>query len=120
MTRRVQLIRLVGSCLILLIGVVFCQLYSASQMNFLVHSAGLTGAELPAPCLFFSRYSMWLAVLPMVLFAGGVYRLLHKQTSPSSTAEVLSQLALVLAFVLVVTCILAWRLPTYFPVADII
>jgi hypothetical protein len=51
MSRRPQLIRLVGSCLCLLVGTVFCQQFSDYQFRALVFVAGIPSQELPALCI---------------------------------------------------------------------
>jgi len=109
MTRQVQLVRLVGACLLLVGAVIFCIEFSASQMAGLA-GAGLGVSRLPAACRFFATSSHWLLLAPPVLLAFGLQRLLRERAESVAT-EVVQQLAMVLAAALVLTCVLSWQAP---------
>jgi hypothetical protein len=117
MSRRPQLIRLVGSCLCLLVSGVFCQQFSDSQYRGLVFVAGIPSQELPALCMWLTRYSPIFLVLPPVVLFVGVIRLLRRREE-SAVVELLSQGVLVLSLILVVMCILAWQAPYLPPSGD--
>ncbi len=110
MSRRPQLIRLVGSCLCLLASAVFCHSFSGSQYHALVFGAGLAPQELPFVCVWLARYSAVLIGLPLVFVWFGMSRLLRSQ-GPSAVVELIAQTALVLALLLLIGCILAWQVP---------
>ena len=109
MTRQVQLVRLVGACLILLVGVVFCIEFSGYQVAGLA-GVGFQDARLPAACRFFARSAHWLLLAPPLLLAIGLHRLLRDRVA-SVSAEIAQQIALLLAALLVLACILAWQAP---------
>ena len=68
-------------------------------------------------CLWYLRYSPILLALPMLmLWLGAIWLLRHK--GPSGAVELINQVALVLAFVLIVTCILVWQVPYAIPVGE--
>lgn len=108
--RRVQLVRLVGGCLVLLTSVVFCLEFSRFQVAGLVSGAGYPLSRLPRSCTLFALYSQWLLLLPPLLLAIGIHRLLRERTE-SVRVEIVQQVALLLAAVLVLTCIVAWQVP---------
>jgi hypothetical protein len=110
MTRKTQLVRLVGACLCLLLGVVFCHQFSWFQLGAFVYGAGFEPEDLPLVCLWFARYSVVLLALPPLILWLGLSRLM-RSAKISTAVEVLSQLALVTALALVVACIIAWQLP---------
>lgn len=110
MSRRAQLVRLVGSNLSLLVSAVFCQQFSSFQFDSLVHGAGFPPQELPSICLWLVRYSPALLALPLLFLGIGVTGLL-KRDRPSGRVELVAQTALVLALVIVVGCILVWQQP---------
>jgi hypothetical protein len=115
--RRVQLIRLVGGCLTMLVAVVFCQMFSSSQYDALVFGAGILPEELPGMCLLFARSSQWLLLLPVVVLWIGI-RALVRDREQSTFVEVVAQTALLIALLLVAMCILAWQAP-YSPAAGL-
>lgn len=117
MSRRPQLVRLVGACLSLLIGTVFCQQFSRFQFNALVRGAGYPPEELPTLCIWFLRYTPMLMVLPLMMLWIGATLLLRRK-GPSGTVELCIQTALVLALVLIVVCILAWQVPYAPPLGE--
>lgn len=110
MTRRVQLVRLVGACLVLLVGVLFCLEFSRFQLAALAAGTGYPMARLPRACSFFAGSSHWLLLLPPLLLALGLRRLLRERAE-SVQVEVLQQAAVVLAVLLVLGCIVAWQVP---------
>ena len=110
MSRRAQLVRLVGSSLCLLVSAVFCHQFSSFQFNSLVHGAGFSPHDLPWMCLWLVRYSPALLVLPLLVLGLGITGLV-KRDRPSGAVELVAQTALVLALVIVVGCILVWQLP---------
>lgn len=109
MTRQVQLVRLVGACLLLVAAVVFCIEFSAAQVAGLA-GAGLGLSRLPGACRFFATSAHWLLLAPPLLLALGLHRLL-RQRAESVATEMVQQLALLLAAVLVLACVLAWQAP---------
>ncbi len=111
MQRRSLLVRLVGSNLCLVAGGLFCRVYGARQMETLALGGG-TGVVggVPAPAHLLTVVSPALILLPAILFALGL-RALLRGTEGVVVAEVLAQVALVLAFVVVVACLLVWQLP---------
>lgn len=117
MSRRPQLVRLVGSCLSMLVSAVFCQQFSNFQFDSLVRGAGFPPDELPTLCHWFLRYSPMLLALPMLMLWIGATVLLRRQ-GPSGVVELVAQVALVLAFIFVVVCILAWQVPYSIPVGE--
>lgn len=110
MNRRLQLIRLVGSSLCLLASILFCRQFSAFQFDALVFGAGVPPHRLPAACLWLTHYSPMLMVLPLAMLWVGAARLIRNPVE-SALAELLAQVALVLAFILLTVCILAWQVP---------
>ena len=118
MSRRSQLVRLVGSSLSLLVSAVFCQQFSSFQFNSLVHGAGFSPPQLPWLCLWLVRYSPALMALPLLFLWVGVAGLM-KRDGPSGTVELVAQTALVLALIIVVGCILVWQLPYASPPAEL-
>ena len=119
MTKRVQLIRLSGACLCLLVGVSFCHAFSSFQANAFVYGVGVDPRSLPTLCVLFVRWSMLLMLAPPALFAFGLARLM-KEPTPSPAAELCAAAALVLAILLVTVCILAWQVPYAVPVGDMV
>jgi hypothetical protein len=118
-TQKVQLIRLAGACLCLLVGVSFCHAFSNFQANAFVYGAGVDPRSLPTTCILFLRWSMLLMLAPPALFAVGLAKLM-KNPAPSPAAELCTAAALVLAILLVTACILAWQVPYAVPVGDMI
>lgn len=110
MSRRPQLIRLVGSCICLVVSSVFCQQFSEHQYRALVVVAGVEPQSLPDLCILLTRYAPLLLVIAPVVLLVGVTRLLRHRDE-SSTVELLSQGAFVLSLVLIVLCILVWQAP---------
>jgi hypothetical protein len=110
MSRRAQLVRLVGSSLCLLVSAVFCQQFSSFQFNALVDGAGFSAQDLPWLCLWLARYSPALLALPLLTLWLGITGLM-KREGPSGAVELVAQTALVLALIIVVGCILVWQLP---------
>jgi len=110
MSRRAQLVRLVGSSLCLLVSAVFCLQFSSFQYNSLVQGAGFSPQDLPWLCLWLVRYSPALLALPLLVLWLGVTGLMRRD-GPSGTVELVAQTALVLALIIVVGCILVWQLP---------
>jgi hypothetical protein len=108
--RQVQLVRLVGACLVLLSSIAFCLEFSRFQIAGLVSGAGYPMARLPRACTLFALHSQWLLLLPPVLLAIGIRRLLRERTE-SVQVEIVNQIALLLAAILFLTCIVAWQLP---------
>jgi len=115
--RRIQLVRLVGSCLALLIAVVFCHQFSNFQLHNFVFGAGFPLSHLPLSCRLLAVYSSWLLVLPPVILMVGTRRLLRERTA-SVTVEMLQLVTLLLALTLVVGCILLWQIPYTLPAGD--
>jgi hypothetical protein len=115
--RRVQLVRLVGGCLTMLVAVVFCQMFSSYQYDALVFGAGILPEELPGMCLLFARSSQWLLLLPVVVLWIGI-RALVRDREQSTLVEVVAQTAVLVALLLVAMCILAWQAP-YSPAAGV-
>lgn len=109
MSRQLQLVRLVGACLILLAAVVFCIEFSGYQVAALA-GVGIGGLRLPAICRFFAGTSHWILLAPPLLLAIGLQRLLRERTE-SVGAEIVQQLAVVLAVILILGCIVAWQIP---------
>lgn len=116
--RRLQLVRLVGSCLGLLIGVVFCHQFSTYQIQNFVYGAGIPASHLPAMCRWFATSSTWLLLLPPAILWVGTRRLLKSQTQ-SPAVELFNQLTLLLTVTLVLGCILAWQVPYAVPVGEV-
>jgi hypothetical protein len=114
MSRRPQLVRLIGSCLSLLVGALFCQQFSRFQFDALVQGAGFPQEDLTILCNWFLSYSPILLALPMLMLWLGLV-LLFRSQGPSGMVELCAQVALVLAFILVVICILAWQVPYAIP-----
>jgi hypothetical protein len=109
-TRRIQLVRLIGSCLVLLAAVFFSHEFSTMQLDAFVYGAGYPIDDLPSVCIWFARYSTWALLLPPVFAWAGIRRLVRDR-HPSTAVELLSQVTLLLALGLVLGCILAWQLP---------
>jgi len=116
--RRIQLVRLVGSCLALLISVVFCHQFSNFQLHNFVYGAGIPVSHLPVSCRWLAVYSSWLLVLPPAFLLVGTRRLLREPTA-SVTVELLQLVTLLLALALVVGCILIWQVPYMMPAGDV-
>jgi len=110
MSRRPQLIRLAGSCLCLLASVFFCHRFSAFQYDALVFGAGFEPRDLPTMCIWFVRYSPLLLAMPIVILWIGATRLVRRPQE-DGLVELLAQLALVTAVLLLIGCILAWQVP---------
>ncbi len=117
--RRLQLVRLVGSCLGLLVGVVFCHQFSTYQIQNFVFGAGVPASNLPAVCRWFATFSTWLLLLPPAILLVATRRLL-RSPNQSPVVELLIQLTVLLTVVLVLGCILAWQMPYAIPVVEII
>ncbi len=115
--RKLQLVRLVGACLGLLFGVVFCHQFSGFQLQNFVYGAGISASQLPPACRWFAFQSPWLLILPPVILLVGSRRLLRERT-PSVYLEVLQMVTVLLAVVLVLGCILAWQVPYAVPVGE--
>ncbi len=116
--RRLQLVRLVGSCLALLFGVVFCHQFSTYQIQNFVYGAGIPVSHLPALCRWFAFFSTWILLLPPAILWMGTRRLLRSPTS-SPSVEMLNQITVLLTVVLVLGCILAWQVPYAMPVGEV-
>lgn len=110
MTRRVQLVRLVGACLVLLVGILFCLEFSRFQVAALAAAGSYPMSRLPRVCSLFAGSSHWLLFMPPLLLALGLRRLLRER-SESVQVEVVQQVAVVLAVILVLGCIVAWQIP---------
>jgi len=117
MSAKFFFIRLTGSCLLLAVSTVFCKLFSFMKLNQMIHGMGVTAGDLPLPCTYFLQCSGWMMGLPVVLFGVGFLLLRRSKELPSSGLEFLIQVALIFSAFLVAGCILAWQLPTYYPVA---
>jgi hypothetical protein len=109
-SRKPQLIRLAGSCLCLLVSVFFCHRFSGFQYDALVFGAGFEPRDLPSLCIWFARYSPLLMAMPIVILWVGATRLVRR-SKEDALVELLAQLALVAAVLLLVACILAWQVP---------
>lgn len=116
--RRLQLVRLVGSCLGLLIGVVFCHQFSTYQIQNFVYGAGIPASHLPAVCRWLATSSTWLLLLPPAILWVGTRRLLKSPTQ-SPVVELFNQLTLLLTVTLVLGCILAWQVPYAVPLGEV-
>jgi len=110
MARRVQLVRLVSACLVLLASVVFCLEFSRFQLAALVTGAGYPVSRLPRACSFLAFSSHWLLCLPPLVLALGIHRLLRERAE-SARVEMVLQAAVLLAVALVLGCIVAWQAP---------
>jgi len=117
MSRKIQLIRLVGSCLCVLLSSVFCQQFSEFQYRAVVFIGGVPPESLPNMCIWFTRLSPLLLAIPPVALLVGATRLLS-QREPSPLVELLSQAMLVLSLALIVVCILVWQAPYATPTGD--
>ena len=117
-TRRVQLVRLVGSSLGLLVGIVFCHQFSTFQIHGFVYGAGIPVSHLPALCRWYAFLSIWLMVLPPAVLWIGSRRLL-RESAQSAAVEMWTQLTILLTVVLVLGCILTWQLPYTVPVGEV-
>jgi len=95
---------------VLLGAVFFSHLFSSMQIDAFVYGVGYPVALLPTLCIWFARYSAWAVLLPPMIAWVGARRLIRER-QPSTAVELLSQLTLLLALVLVLGCILAWQLP---------
>ena len=115
--RKRQLVKLVGACLGLLFGIVFCHQFSGYQVQNFFHGAGIPASHLPAICRWFAFQSTWLLVLPPVILLVGTRRLLRERTA-SVELDVLHLATVLLAVVLVLGCILAWQAPYAAPVGE--
>jgi hypothetical protein len=115
--RRIQLVRLVGSCLALLISAVFCQQFSSYQLHNFVYGAGFPPSHIPLSCQWFAAYSSWLLVLPPLILMVGARRLVREKIA-SVTVEVLLVVTLLLALTLIVGCILIWQVPYLMPAGE--
>lgn len=115
--RKLQLIRLMGACLALLVGVVFCHQFSGFQLQNFVYGAGIAASQLPAVCRWFAFQSTWLLILPPVILLVGTRRLL-REPNPSAYVEVLQMVTILLTVVAVLGCILAWQVPYAVPVGE--
>ena len=116
-SRKRQLVKLVGACLGLLFGVVFCHQFSAYQVQNFFYGAGIPASHLPAICRWFAFQTTWLLVLPPAILLVGTRRLLRERTA-SVYLEVLQLVTVLLAVVLVLGCILAWQVPYAVPVGE--
>jgi hypothetical protein len=112
--RRIQLVRLVGTCLALLVSVVFCQQFSSYQLHNFLYGGGFPPSHIPLSCRWLAAYSSWLLVLPPIILVVGARRLVRERTV-SVTVEVLQVATLLLALALVVGCILIWQVPYLVP-----
>jgi ABC-type multidrug transport system permease subunit len=118
MNRRIQLTRLTGSSLLLLIAGYFSHQFSRFQLTGFVNLGGYRVHDLPAVCLFFARFSVFALLLSPLVFGFGVW-LLSRQESPSARVECVSVAAVLLAMLLVAGCLLAWQLPYLAPVVEL-
>jgi hypothetical protein len=110
MSRKPQLIRLAGSCVCLLASVFFCHRFSGYQYDALVFGAGFEPRDLPFLCIWFARYSPLLLAMPIVILWIGATRLVRRPKE-GGLVELLAQIALVTALLLLIGCILAWQVP---------
>ena len=111
MHRRSLLVRLVGSNLCLVAAALFCRVYGIRQMDAYLRTDGVDlGGDALRMARLLTAASPVMMLLPVVLVALGL-RWLLRGPEGVVTVELVSQVALVLAFVLVVTCLLLWQLP---------
>ncbi|MCP4900662.1 MAG: hypothetical protein GY906_27175, partial [bacterium] len=71
MSRRVQLVRLTGSSVALLIAIVFASEFSRMQLQAFTGLAGYGVAELPLICVYFARFSAFGLLLGPAVFGLG-------------------------------------------------
>jgi hypothetical protein len=115
--RRIQLTRLIGSCLVLLAVVFFSHQFSSMQLDAFVHGLGYSLAELPRACVWLAWYSAWAMLLPPMIAVVGIRRI-TREKQPSTAVELLSQATLLLALLLALGCLLAWQLPYVVSVSE--
>ncbi len=118
MSRRVQLVRLIGSSLALLIASLFASEFSRMQVRAFINLAGFGIGDLPSVCVVIARYSAFGLFLGPIAFGLG-YLAISRDPSPSVRAEVVATTAFVLSILIVLACLLAWQLPYAAPVAEI-
>ena len=117
-SRKLQLVRLLGACLVLLTGVVFGHQFSGYQLHNFMYGAGVPPSHLPQLCRWFAFYSQWLMLMPPAILLVGTRRLLRDRV-PSASVEVLVMATLLLTVVLVLGCLLAWQVPYSVSVGEV-
>jgi hypothetical protein len=109
-TRRILLVRLVGSSLVLIVSVFFCHQLSMYQMTALVSGYGFSVTQLPGMCRWFAHSSPLLLVFPLLNLWVGVTALI-KARRPDMVVEVMVWAVLSMSLLLAFGCILAWQQP---------
>ena len=110
--------RTIGLTVISALAAIFVQLHGVMQANWLKYGLKLDLTCLPLPTVVFYKYAFLGYILP----AASLCAFFFKNTSQEKTS-VLADAFLwfigVLTLAWLLASILAWRLPLYYPVAEI-
>ena len=118
MSRKPGIIPTIGLAVMSVLTAMFVQLYGVMQANWLKYGLKLDLTCLPFPTAVFYRYSFLGYILP----AASLCALFFKD-APGEKTSVLADVFLwfigILALAWLFASILAWRLPLYYPVAEV-
>jgi hypothetical protein len=96
----------------------FAHLYSLLEANWLEYGMKAKPTFLPVPTLLFDRYAAVAYLLPLAVLVLGLVAA-RREKGGDLFLEVVVLAAWLLSALLVLACLLAWRLPYYIPVAFI-
>jgi hypothetical protein len=115
---KTSIVRLITSFLFSLVMAVFVHAYSYLQANFLQYGYKIDMDHLPLLTLVYHRYHSFGYILPALALV-----VLLLRCDSEGRQELLQQAwaaaVMLVALIWLVSCIIAWQLPTYYPVAII-
>lgn len=111
-------VRTIGLAVMSALAAVFVQVYGVMQANWLKFGLKLDLTCLPVPTVIFCKYAFLGYILPIASLCAFFF----KDTAPDKTsalADAFLWLVAILTAAWLFASILAWRLPLYYPVAEI-
>jgi hypothetical protein len=115
---KTSIVRLITSFLFSLIVAVFVHAYSCLQANFFQYGYKIDMAHLPLLTSVYHRYYSFGYVLPALALAALLLRC-DSEERQELFQQAWAAAVLLVALIWLLSCIIAWQLPTYYPVAII-
>jgi hypothetical protein len=118
MNREIAIIRSSAACLFALISAVFVQSYSLLQANLLQYGHNMDMKHIPLPTDFYYRLNPIGYVLPFLAFIA-IFLKVKDGERQEFIREVLFYGIMLASVIWILSCIISWQLPEYYPAAVI-